>query len=183
MNLIILLIILVISVLVLLWLLSLLIALCTGAPVVYSNNKSIIDALNLAQAQPNQILLDLGCGNARSLIIASKKFHTKGIGVERSVYFFLLSKLNVWLFSESKNIKIILGDFKRVDQYLPQVDIVYMYLLPSVMDSIKKWLFDRLKKNTKIVSLSFSFSDIDPEQTIPTTNLGQNTKILLYKTQ
>lgn len=181
MNLIILLIVLIISLVVLLWLLSLLIALCTGAPVVYSNNKSIIDAMNLAQAQPNQMLLDLGCGNARSLIIASKKFHTKGIGVERSVYFFLLSRLNVWLSGESKNIKIILGDFKQVDRYLSQVDIVYMYLLPSVMDSIKKWLFDKLKKDAKIVSLSFCFSDIDPVRIIPTNNLGQNTKILLYK--
>lgn len=169
------------SVLVLFWQLNLLLISILGSPIVYANEKAIIDSFELANLKKGQTLVDLGCGNAKSLIIAAKKFGAKGIGVDLSLYCFLKSKLNVALAGESKNIKIIWGDFKKAEPFLRKADLVYVYLLNSALKKMELWLFKSIGKNTNIVSLSFIFPTKKPYKTAKTFNLNKITNIRLYK--
>ena len=174
------LIVLAVSLFLIFWLGCLIYAQALGAPTVYSSDQAITDALESAELKKGELVVDLGCGNAKSLIIAAKKFGAKGVGVERSPYCFVKSKLNIWLAGESKNITILLGDFKRAEPYIKKADVVYLYLFNSVIINIEDWLFDNIKKSTMVVSLAFEFKKHKPKRTIETRNLGRTTKIRLY---
>lgn len=134
----------------------------------------------MAKLKNGETVLDLGCGNATSLIIAASEFGARGIGVERSPFYYLLSKLNVLLHGQRKNIQIIFGDFKKAQKQLNNTDVVYLYLLNSALASIEEWFFANLKKGARVVSLAFSFAKHKPSATDHANNLGKETKIELY---
>ena len=166
---------------VLIWQISLLVALVSGAPVVYTNKRPLEQALDLAQMKAGDIFVDLGCGNGRSLILAAKKYGARCIGVERSPLFYLHSLINIYLSGQAKNITVVLGDFKKVQPWIKKSRVIYVYLLNNVMAGIEGWLFSNINPNTIIVSMSFEFPHHQAYKTIRTKNLGQETKIRLYK--
>jgi SAM-dependent methyltransferase len=163
------------------WQGSLLFVAIFGTPTVYAFDQAMVDAFKLAKLEKGELVVDLGCGNAKSLIIAAKKFGAKGVGVEISPYCYLKSKWNVFVSGESKNVKIIFGDFKKAEKYLDKADVVYLYLLNKVLKVIEPWFFDHIDKDARVVSLSFTFDQKQPVQTCKTVNLGKDTKISLYK--
>ena len=166
--------------LLLFWQFSLLYACITGTPIVYSNSRAVEDAFKLAGLKSGETVIDLGCGNARTLIIAAKKFGAKGLGVDRSVYCFIKSKINVFLAGESKNIEIVLGSFEKIEKELKKANVIYLYLLNAVLEKIEPWFFERVGKDARIVSLSFWFAEKKPISEARTINLGRETKIRLY---
>lgn len=166
---------------VLFWQLNLIVASVFGSPIVYANNNAILDAFKLANLQKDELVVDLGCGNAKSLIIAAREFGAKGVGIDLSLYCVLKSKLNVALAGQSKNVKIIWGDFKKAKIYLKKANLVYLYLLNSALKKIEPWFFKSISKKTRVVSLAFEFILHKPIKTISTINLGKKTKIRLYK--
>jgi hypothetical protein len=165
---------------ILFWQVSLLFACIIGTPIVYSNSRAVEDAFRLAGLKNGETVIDLGCGNARTLIIAAKKFGAKGIGVDRSVYCFLKSNFNIWLAGERKNIKIVLGSFEKIEKNLKSADVVYFYLLNTVLQKIEPWFFKHIGPKTRVVSLSFVFAKNKPVDEAKTMNLGQETRIRLY---
>ena len=165
---------------VLFWQANLIFAQILGAPTVYSSDQAIEDALKLAQVKPGETVLDLGCGNARSLIIAAKKFSAKGIGIERSLYCIVVARLKVLLAGESKNIQIIFGDLKKSARYIQKADVIYLYLLNVVLNSIERDFFETIRPKTRIVSLAFSFPHKEAKKSVKTKTLGRETKVYLY---
>lgn len=176
-----LLVLLILSVFVLFWQASLLIATIAGSPIVYASPEAIRDCWKLAGVVRGQTVVDLGCGNARALIIASAEFGTQGIGIDRSYYSYSRSKINVWLYGQSKNIKIVRGDFRLIESQLAQADVVYLYLLNETLAQIEPWLFQHIGPKTTVVSLAFSFPNHQPIKIAETVNLGKKTKIRLYR--
>lgn len=162
------------------WLLCLIVAQIAGSPTVYSNKKAIVDCLKLAGLKKGETVVDLGCGNARSLIIAANQFGAKGVGVERSPFCVIHSRLAVWLSGNSKNIKILSGDFKKAEKYLADADVVYLYLLNTTLRKLETWYFKSIGDKTRTVSLAFSFGKHEPKKIIDTYTLGHDTKARLY---
>ena len=163
------------------WQLSLLFVSVYSVPTVYAFDRAIIDAYKLVDLKKDELVIDLGCGNAKSLIIAAKKFKAWGVGVEISPYCFLKSKWNVWRSGQSKNIKIIFGDFKKAEKYLKKADVVYLYLLNKTLAKIEDWYFKSISKKTRTVVLSFQFRKHKPAKTSKTINLNRQTQLSLYK--
>ncbi len=163
------------------WQGSLLFVAIFGAPTVYAKSEAMIDAFNLARVKKGELVIDLGCGNAKSLLIAAKRFGAKGVGAEISPFCYLKSRLNVFLAGEGNNIKILFGDFSKAEKYLSQADVIYLYLLEKVLADIEPWLFKGISPKTRIVSLSFKFTLKKPLAVKQTSNLGKKTKIYLYK--
>ena len=161
------------------WQICLIYAQVIGAPTVYANKEAIIEACKLSGLKKGQTIIDLGCGDARSLIIASKEFEAFGIGIERSPYCYLKSKFNVFL-SGQKNIRILFGDIQKYSKETEKADVVYVYLLNSVLTKIEDWLFAKVSPTTKIVSLAFSFPNHKPDRIIKVKNLGRMTNLSLY---
>lgn len=165
---------------VLFWQLNLLYVAILGTPIVYASDLAIVDAFKLAKLKKADLVVDLGCGNGKSLIIAAKKFGAKGVGVDLSLYCYLKARLNVAIAGQSRNIKIVWGDFKKAEPYLKKADVVYIYLLNSVLKKIEPWFFKSISKNTKVVSLSFVFPNHTPIKITKTLNLNRKTSVRLY---
>jgi len=163
------------------WQASLIYAQFLGAPSVNSNKEAILEAFKLAEVKGGETVVDLGCGNGSTLILAAKRFGAKGIGIERSPFYYLLAKLNVLKNGYSKDVQIYFGDFKKLERDIQNADVVYLYLLNSVLANIEDWLFSNIRSDTRVVSLAFSFCKHKPIKTSSANNLGRKTKIELYK--
>jgi len=149
-------------------------------PYVNSSKKAIHDALKLAKLKKGQTFIDLGCGRGDAILIASKEFGAKAFGYEISPLPFLLAKIKILLSGQSKKCHIHFGDFRISEDKLADADVVYLYLLGSVLKKIEKWLFKNIGSNTKTVCLAFSFIEHKPFKIIKTRNLGRVAKISLY---
>lgn len=162
------------------WQASLIYAQYIGAPSVYASDCALEQIFREVNIKPDDLIIDLGCGNAKSLIIASNSYSAKGIGVERSPYCYLVSKINVFLSGNSKNIKIFFGDFSRVEKELKKANFIYLYLFNPVLSKIESWLFNNIGSETKVLSLAFVFPNKKPEKIIKVTNLGRTTDLRVY---
>jgi len=163
------------------WQASLLWATIIGSPIVYSRRQAVIDCLKLAGLKKGDTVIDLGCGDGRSVILAAKEFGAKGIGVDRSLFCYIQSNLNALLAGERKNVRFVLGDFAKAEKMLKTADVVYLYLLNSTLKNIEPWIFRLIGKETKIVSLAFWFPLHKPVKECDTFTLGKITKARLYK--
>lgn len=141
-----------------LWMLSLVISVAIGgAPTVYTSKKTIREALKLAGAKKGELITDLGCGNARNLITASKEFGLKGIGIEISPFYFILARVNVIIRNENKNIQIHFGHLRRYKKIINKSDLIYVYLFPKINSKIEKFIFNNLKPKARVISSAFPF--------------------------
>lgn len=162
------------------WQGSLIYAQFLGAPSVNSSREAVRAALKLSALKKDETIIDLGCGNCDVLILAAKEFGATGFGVERSPFYFLLAKLNVWIHGQSKKITVLFGDFKKLENELKEADVLYLYLLNSVLAKIEPWIFETVRKEVRIVSLAFQFPNHRPLQTKHAVTLGKKTAIRLY---
>lgn len=163
------------------WQACLLSAAIWGAPTVYADQDAILDALKAAKLKKDALVVDLGCGDGRSLILASKYFGARGVGVERSPYCWLVSNFKVFFSGQRKNIKILFGNFDVANEYLAKADVVYLYLFEKLLRDQEEWIFNTINSDTTIVSLCFQFSVNKPIKIVSTVNLKQHTNIYLYK--
>ena len=151
-----------------------------GAPTVYADTAAITACLNLAKPQPGEMILDLGCGDARSLIIGVKQFQTKGVGVEASLYCVWRARWKVWRAGLSTEIQIVWGDILKSDNLIAQADVIYLYLFPPLLAKLAPRLFGRRKSKSRIVSLAFPIPNHDLLKSTTVKNLGVESAAHLY---
>lgn len=151
-----------------------------GAPTVYADRQAIRDCLKLARLAPGETLLDLGCGDARSLIIAAGEFGARGVGVDASLYCCLLAHYRVWRSGQAGKIKIVWRSVETANDQMKQADVIYLYLYPDLIAKLKPELSSARAKKTRLVLLSFPLAGQRPQQVRSTFNLGRPTKIYLY---
>lgn len=123
-------------------------------PTKYSTVKAMID---LAKIQEGDNVYDLGCGDGRIVIEASKIKNTKCIGIEwrKDVYF--MAKVSNFL--KKGNAVIKNGDMYKLD--ISDANIIFTYLLTNAMDRIEEKIINECKDGTVIVSHGFQFKTLD----------------------
>jgi len=119
--------------------------------------KNIKEAFSI---NDDSVVYDLGCGDGRVLFYLSRfNKNAKYIGVETSLFPFLLSKIGSFINNkkEGVGIEVIKNDFFKQD--LSNATHIFVYLFPHVMDQLLPKLESELKKGTVLVSLSFQFKE------------------------
>jgi len=144
---------------ILFWQISLIVAIAHGAPAIYAKQKVIIKAFESVGLKSGQTVVDLGCGNARSLVIAAKNFGARGIGIEISPFYYLLAKINVLAAGGRKNIEIYFGDFRKRKNLVEKADVVFLYLFDKIIGEIEPWIFKSTRSGAKTISLAFPFKN------------------------
>lgn len=133
--------------------------------------KEIVNSLNFNN---KKVIYELGSGLCLLLReLEKKKEKNEFIAVEYSTTPFLLSKF--LLFVSKSKIKIIKKNLFKVD--LKKADIIYFYLMPSMMSRLTKKLKKECKPDTLIISNSFK---LDKLNLINKTQI-KNTTIYYYK--
>ncbi|HLD07709.1 MAG TPA: methyltransferase [Candidatus Peribacterales bacterium] len=128
-------------------------------PYVPSPMQVVEFMIGKANIKGNEIVYDLGCGDARLLIAAKKKYpNIRAIGYELPLGVWLLAKLRV-VFSK-QDISIRLGNFLKAN--LSDADIVFLYLVPEVMKKLTEKMERELRKGTRVVSHGFELPGKTP---------------------
>lgn len=134
-------------------------------PFVPTHPKVVESMLKLAAVKENDTVYDLGCGDGRIVIAAVKDFKAKrGLGLdfnperlkdcEKSMADAKLSdtQKKAITFRQGDVLKLKPEDFKGVD-------VVTLYLLPSVNRELKPILKAGLKPGARVVSHDFDMGD------------------------
>lgn len=157
----------------LLWQISNIVSVFYGSPYVMADNRIIRQALKLAKLKKGEVFYDLGCGRGDVLIEAVRS-GAKCTGYEISPFYYLLAKMRIWIwrvyyskrwsvqsdiFSENKpEINIRHKNIYSID--LSRADVVYVYLLPKILEKLAPKFQKELKKSARLISIGFRVSGL-----------------------
>jgi len=118
--------------------------------------------LRMAQTTPNDVVVDLGSGDGRTVIAAAKKFGARSMGIEYNPDMVDLSNRNAAREGVTAKVKFIRGDI--FEQDFSQATVVTMYLLPGLNVKLRPKILD-MKPGTRVVSHQFNMEDWHPDET------------------
>jgi SAM-dependent methyltransferase len=104
--------------------------------------------LQMANVKKDDVVYDLGCGDARMLVLSAQKYGTHGVGYEIDPDMIKASLSNVARNHVANLVKILQADIFTVD--LSHADVIPLYLLPE-MNSKLIPQFQKMKPGARIV--------------------------------
>jgi SAM-dependent methyltransferase len=121
-----------------------------GAPYVPTLGPQVKAALELADLETGQTMLELGCGDGKVLIAAARQ-GIKVVGYELNP---LLAAV-AWLRTRRyrRQVRVIWGDFWR--RPWPEAEAIFTFLLPKYMTKLNKKVMQYEHKPVKLVSFAF----------------------------
>lgn len=121
-------------------------------------DTTIQEILSYIQLKPKQNIIDLGCGDGRVLIEAVRlQPKLKCIGIEKAIFPYLLARYKT---RNYKNIKIYRKDVRQYD--ITKSDIVFAYLLPSLLNDLSSKLRRAVSNGNQLVTVQYQPDDFDP---------------------
>lgn len=142
------------------------------APWWRTDRKTARAMCRLAKISKKDTIYDLGSGDGTTLIVAAKEFGAKGVGIEIDPLRYLFSKIRFKIDRLDKKIKIIRKNFYDVN--LSDASVVFVYLVPRVLEKLKPKFLKELKKGTLLVSFRYKIN-------LPLLNYDKANDIYLYK--
>ena len=153
------LILIIIAILTFLVLLTLLGSLWVWVPYVPTPHPVVRMMVTLAKLRGDETIYDLGCGDARLLIEAKRRYPAiRAIGYELPIGVYLLAKFRVFL--SRLRIDIRLQDFRKAN--VGNADVIFLYLIPEVFAALEKKFQEELRPGTTIISHGFEFPGRTP---------------------
>lgn len=142
--------------------------LLVGAPYLPTLAPQVKAALELANLQPGETLLELGCGDGRVLLAAAQQGY-RVVGYELNPLLAALAWLRTLRYR--KQVKIIWGDFWQLTW--PPAQAVFVFLLPKYMTKLDKKISNFQHQPVKLVSFAFEIPGRKPS--------AQKAGVYLYK--
>lgn len=141
---------------------SFLLTLFIKVPFVPSKNKVAKKLIQEADIKDGQKIYDLGCGDGRLLIEASKGKKIKAVGYEISPMAYILGRINTWFQKSKAEVK-----FKNFfNQNLKDANVIFLYLLPEILPAVGEKILEECAKGTRIISNTFKLPNIEPIKVI-----------------
>lgn len=137
-----------------------------ASDVVYVPTPQVVveKMLELAKVTEDDVVYDLGSGDGRIVIMAAKKFGTRGVGVEIRPDLIEKAKQNAQEAGVSDRVQFLQQDLFQTD--ISEATVVTLYLFPHVNLKLRPRLFEQLKPGTRIVSHDYHMGDWKPEQVV-----------------
>jgi len=131
-------------------------------PYVSSPEETIRKMLDMAQLRRGEVLYDLGCGDGRIVVIATRDYQAKAFGVEIEEGIATAAQQQLKKFNLEEKARIIHGNLFEID--LSEADVVVLYLSLSGNEKLKPKLERELRPNSRIVSLDIPIKGWTPLQ-------------------
>ena len=135
-----------------------------GEPYELTHDEVILEKLRLLNLKDGETLLDLGCGDARSLLAARKIANVTCIGYEILPVALKAAIANIKKEKASNHIEIKEGDFFEAD--LSNVDALILYLTRNMLGNLSVKLENELPVGARIVTHDFDIPGWEAEQII-----------------
>lgn len=130
-----------------------------GAPWFPSADAVVKKMVDMAGIADGDNVYDLGSGDARILIEASRKNkNVKLTGVEINPFSIMVSKLLITILGLRDKIKIRRQNLFKAN--LRDADVIFVFLLQKTNDRLEKKLGGEMKKGTRIVSHLWKFKNM-----------------------
>lgn len=142
------------------------------APFWRTDKKTARAACKLANIKNNDIVYELGSGDATFLIVAAKEFKARGVGIEIDPLRYLVSNLLLYLNKLRNNVEIKRENFFNVN--LTFANFVFVYLVPKALERLKPKFLKELKKGTIIISYRYQMN-------LPLFKKDEKNKLYLYR--
>lgn len=142
----------------------------TGGWFAPTPNRIIKEMLDLAEVGKKDVLIDLGSGDGKVLLLSAKR-GASAIGIELNPFLYLWSLIRIKLIRPEPSISLKFGNFWTID--LSNANVVFSFL-PFGSARLKKKLKDELKQGSWIICYGSSLPNWKP---IKVTDSG----IFLYR--
>ena len=126
-----------------------------------SPEELVTRMLDMAKVTAQDLVMDLGSGDGRTVIMAAKRGAT-AIGVEYNPEMVTLSRANAQKQGVTGKATFVQADLFQTD--LSKSTVITMFLLPSINMKLRPTLLT-LKPGTRIVSNTFDMEDWTPDET------------------
>lgn len=128
-----------------------------GPPYLPTLTNQMRIALELADLQPGQSLLELGCGDGK-VLIAAAKLGVYAVGFELNPLLVLVCKLRTWRYR--KLVRVHWANFWSKEW--PATDVIFIFGLPKIMKRLDKKIVQYTSKPVKLISFAFAIPDKKP---------------------
>lgn len=129
------------------------------------SHPRVVEAmLDLAKVTRDDLLVDLGCGDGRILIMGAKKVGVHGVGVDIDPLRIKEAREIAINSGVSDHIQFILADIFDFD--FRDATVLTMYLLQDVLLRLRPILFQQLKPGTRVVSHAFDMGVWEPDSVV-----------------
>lgn len=126
-----------------------------GAPWVPSPMRRVHKMLRMAGVKPGDTVIDLGCGDGRTLVAAARDYGARAVGIEIDPLRYVWCQLLITVLGLRRRVRVHFGDFFSHD--LSGADVVTCYLLPKTNQKLQAKLRNELDSSARIVSNAFLF--------------------------
>jgi len=106
--------------------------------------------LFLAEVQPDERVVDLGCGDGRIVVVAAKEFGARASGVEIDPFRVLVANLWIRLARVSDRARVRRGNMYTAD--VSDADVVVLFLSSTANFRLQKRLRRQLRPGARVVS-------------------------------
>ncbi|MBU2542908.1 50S ribosomal protein L11 methyltransferase [Patescibacteria group bacterium] len=123
----------------------------SGAPFVPTTKIRLKKMIEMANLKPTDKVIDLGSGEGR-VVIAASKYCAKSVGVEINPFLYWVSKFKA---GGKKNIEFKKQSLWKTD--LSDYDLIFIYFIPHRMKKLAKKIKKEMKPGSRIISHAFVF--------------------------
>jgi SAM-dependent methyltransferase len=136
--------------------------------------------LQMAGVKKTDLVYDLGCGDARMLVLAAQKYGAQGVGYEIDPELVIRARRNVSKNNVQDLVKVIQADIFTLD--LSNVDVMPLYLHPDMLVRLMPQI-EKMKPGSRIVCHEYPLPGIyKPDEIISIISNEDNAgrRLMLY---
>lgn len=151
------------------------------SPFVPSSFEVVELVLQLGEVASSDTVLDIGCGDGRLLVAAAQKPGATGLGVEIDEKLVERARVNAAAAGVSSLVRIEQCDVlsETCIGFLKRATVVFLFLLPRVVESLKQTLLDHLPKGARVLTYTFQVAGWQPDAVA--AHKSDMTSVYLYR--
>jgi precorrin-6B methylase 2 len=132
-------------------------------PFITTPEEVVERMLELAGTRADDLVVDLGSGDGRIVIMAARKFGARGLGIELDQRLVQKSRDNARAAGVAGRASFVQGDVLTAD--ISKASVVTVYLLPGLIGQLQQRFTGELRPGTRIVSHAFGMTGWAPDRT------------------
>ena len=137
----------------------------------------VSEMLHMARVNKDDLVVDLGCGDARILVLAAQKYGSRGIGYDIDPDMVRASRRNLEKNNVENLVQIIQADIFTVD--ISKADVLQIYLLPEMNLRLLQQL-ETLKPRSRLVFHNYDLEGFVPDRKTEVVSSEDNSVHTLY---